>query len=130
MDFLRGVRSKTFSSDKQIEKEPTLLYGALLTPSSVGTIGIARCYNGEGTDAELIVEFMTSYDNGAKLLQPIQFSRGLYLDIVSGLATVSLQWLTNEQALSMFLKELELRRQHDLHPDISIKELGELLGQH
>ncbi len=92
----RGVRAKVFTADIQVEREPTLLYGILITPSTAATLGIVRCYDGEGTDGEKIAEFCSSYGDATPLLAPIQFKRGLYVDVVSGVASITVSWLTNE----------------------------------
>jgi len=128
MDFLRGVRSKVFSADQIIEHEPTLLYGAALVPTEIGTAGLLRCYDGFDATAELKLELQASYDFGQGLAFPIQFMHGLYIDLVSGLTTVTIMWLTNEAALALFLNELRVKKccQEESLP--SVQELLRNLG--
>lgn len=128
MDFLRGVKSRVFAADKQVETEPTLLYGVLLTPTAVGTAGILRCYDGQDTTAELIAEFQASYDFGTSLQFPVQFSHALYIDLVSGLATVTIMWLTNVAALGMFHNELKLRKSSIEDEPLLTEKMLEILG--
>ena len=130
MDYLRGVRSKVFTANVQLETQPTLLYDVFLTPSSVGTAGIIRCYDGESTEGEFIAEFHSSYDFGASPSHAIQFKRGLYIDMVSGLSSFTICWLTNEQLVAMWHDEQTLQRLHDEKPELGYRELIELLGVH
>lgn len=128
MEFIRGVRSKVFSDDVQLEKEPTLLFGIFLTPSSVGTAGKVRCYDGWGTTGELIAEFQASYDFGTCLRFPIQFPHACYIDLVSGLDTITISWLTNEQAMSMFHNELEIIDWHREKVPHSLRDALRIMG--
>lgn len=128
MDFLRGVKSRVFAADKLVETEPTLLYGVLLTPSQVGSAGILRCYDGQDTTAELIAEFHVSYDFGTGVKFPVQFPHALYIDLVSGLATVTIMWLTNEAALGMFHNELKLRKSCLEDEPLHAAKMLEILG--
>lgn len=113
MEFLRGIRCKTFTADLLLENEPTLLYAAFLTVATVGSKGILKCYDGQDATAELIAEFCVSYDFGTTAKFPIQFPHACYLVKDAGLASFSLMWLTNEQAVAMYHAEMELKKWHD-----------------
>jgi len=128
MEFLRGVRSKVFTVDTQVEPEPTLLYGVALVPAQVGTAGILRCYDGRETAGELKLELQASYDFGAGLAFPIQFMHGLYIDLVSGLTSVTIMWLTNEAALALFHNELRVRKCCSENGIASVQDMLRMLG--
>lgn len=112
MEFLRGIRCKTFTADVQLETEPTLLYGVFLTVGTVGSKGILKLYDGQDITAELIAEFCVSYDFGTTAKFPIQFPHAVYCVKDAGLAAFSMMWLTNEQAMAMFHNEMELKKWH------------------
>lgn len=112
MEFLRGIRCKTFTANVLLEKEPTLLYAAFLTVAVVGAKGILKCYDGQDDNAELIAEFCVSYDFGTTAKFPIQFPHAVYCAKDAGLAAFSIMWLTNEQAMAMFHNEMELKKWH------------------
>ena len=128
MDFLRGVKSRVFPDDIQVTTEPTMLYGVLLTPTSAGTSGILRCYDGQDTTAELIAEFHVAYDFGTGVKFPVQFAHALYIDLAEGLATATIMWLTNEAALGMFRKELEIRKVCLEDGPLHAEKMLEILG--
>ncbi len=102
MQEVRGIRSKYFTADREIETEPTLLYGIIIVCGTAGTQGVVDAYDGQGTDRELRASFAASRSRDFIPPKPIQFEHGLYIDMGSNVTGYTVLWLTNEQAARLF----------------------------
>ncbi len=102
MHEVRGIRAKYFTADREVETEPTLLYGIILVCGTAATQGIVNAYNGQGTDRELIASFAASRSRPFFFPKPIRFSTGLYFDMDSNITGYTVLWLTTEQAARLY----------------------------
>lgn len=93
-DFWKKVQTDRVSDDTIITKRPCFLFAADLVADSGGA-GTAYLRDGEHTSADIIIDLSapTSDKDTRRWIVPVYFKKGLYVDVVSHVTSVVVQYL-------------------------------------
>lgn len=83
-----GYRATSLSADGLVKTGTGFAYGVLVTASAVGVI---RFYDNTAASGTVIVDSLP-VAVGDFVPMPVEFQTGLYFDLVSGTATVTIFW--------------------------------------
>lgn len=94
MEFLRGIETFVGTANKQVTKEPCLVFFLVINVAVAGAIGTVNLYDGFSIRDTERLRATTGYDFPGNLSYPIQFTKALYAVKDAAIGSYTVGYLT------------------------------------